>query len=262
MSKIKTFFFFEKVYLGKIHFFANVVHDRRGGDQFVLFRRGTGTSFTAESRGSVAQSVAHASLQMSTSARTGQIGIINRSRNANCSSTTRKAMAEVVRHHLHLIGGEAVVVVQNVITSGATGALNSRVRAKIKNEFVGVNDRFVDNASGINILRFTATVVSLFGKQPSVVTFLNNDERNLRSVFCVDFKARFTNAAQLFAQNLLKLAFRNAVAVNNDSFGLLLSRFIKRHQTFRNFIGDIYQMFVPLLLNFNRSRVTHLRQIH
>lgn len=64
--------------------------------------------------------------QMIASAGANQIGVVNRSWNANRTRTSCVHMAQVERYHLQFVGAEFIFVVNDVITSRTTGSLSKK----------------------------------------------------------------------------------------------------------------------------------------
>lgn len=87
-----------------------------------------------------------AQLPLDVAASTGsdQISIVNGSRDRDGSGATTVGMAHSVGNSLHLVGGEVVVVPQNMVAGRSRGSLHTEVGTEVEVEAFRRYDSSVD----------------------------------------------------------------------------------------------------------------------
>jgi len=89
------------------------------------------------------------------------MGIVGRRRYTDGTGAADVRVAQLVRQALQLVRVKVIVVPQNVVMRGATGALDALMAAQIEIEFGGMCDAHIDGGACGNIARFAALLLFL-----------------------------------------------------------------------------------------------------
>lgn len=75
-----------------------------------------------------------------------------------------------------------IVVPQNVVVRGATGALDALMAAQIEIKFGGMCDAHIDGGACGNIARFAALLLLLRAEESSMMALLHHNECDARPI--------------------------------------------------------------------------------
>ena len=109
-----------------------------------------------------------------------------------------------------------LIVVEHVVMCRSRGSLDAGVRTKIKIKFSWMSDCTVHNGSSRNVLAFSVGVSLILTEKAGMVTFLTDYNSHFGTIRGVQRLTGHSNLSELGFDDLLELAFGNAVSVVDD----------------------------------------------
>lgn len=136
-----------------------------------------------------------------------QVGVVGGRRDGDGAGAAHVGVAQLVCEQLELVSGETIVVPQNMVVGGPTGALYSSVTAEVKVKLVGMCDVRVHGGTSRNVSTTSDSLIAVGAEEARVVAFLHNNVCDARLVLLLQGDAGLTNSQQLIIQHLSELAF-------------------------------------------------------
>lgn len=108
--------------------------------------------------------------------------------------------------------------------------LNACVRAQVEVKLCWVSDADIDCSTGRNITTFPDLFPFVGTEESGVMSLLDNNECNARSVVVLQLHARGPYGQQLVSQHLMELTLRHAVAIEDNTIWLKTGRLIELYE--------------------------------
>lgn len=149
-----------------------------------------------------------------------QMSIVCRGRYGDRASTPDVSVTQLVGEALKLIAVEVVVIPQDVVVAGSTGALNALVRTQVEVKLCWVSDANIYGGASRNVATLATLLLLVGTEQSCVVPLLDSDVGYARLVICLQLDAGLPHGSELMLQDGLELSLANTVTVQDDPVGL------------------------------------------
>lgn len=136
------------------------------------------------------------------------------------------------------------------------------MRAQVKVEFGRVSNADVDCGAGRDVAALADLLPLVGTEESSVMSLLDNDKRYSGSVVVFECHAGRANSKKFVSQDLMELAFGDAIAIKDYPIGLKSGRLVELDQQLLDHCGQIVYYFLSVLLNANRSRISTGMCVH
>lgn len=108
--------------------------------------------------------------------------------------------------------------------------LNTRVRAQVEIKFSRMSDSHIDGSAGRDVPTLANLLPLISTEEPGVMSFLDNNERNARPIVVFQCHTGRADGQQFMSQDLMKLSFGYAIAIEDFTVWLKTSRLIKLNE--------------------------------
>ena len=94
--------------------------------------------------------------------------------------------------------------------------LDTSMRTEVEVELGWMGDSNIDSGSSRNVTRFADLFSFVLAEETCMMSLLNNDKSNTRSIVFFQLHACLSNRDEFMHENLMELAFRNSIPVEDD----------------------------------------------
>ena len=190
-----------------------------------------------------------------------QVGIVGGGDDGDGAGAAGKGEAHVVGEDLEGIRSKLVIIIDDVVVGGTAGPLETGMGAQVKVELGRVADTGVNDRTRRDIPR-AIRILLLGGDEAGVVALLDEDHGDGRCIVGVDFLGTGLDLCQLEFEDLLELALRDTIAIEEDALGTDLVEALEGLHVLLEHLLYLHDQLLTGVLNTHRGGIAGELDVH
>lgn len=157
-------------------------------------------------------------------------------------------MTQLVGQNLKLIRRETIVIPEHVVVGRTACPLDASVTAQVEVKLSWVGDLRVDGCACWDVPTLSNPLILVCAEETCVVPLLHHDECDPWLIVLLQLYAGLSDGQELMVKNLLELALRDAVSVEDDAGGLEACGFVELNEQLSNHSSQVLDDLLSVLL--------------